>query len=46
MALVSTLLTGGTLLAGGITLYLSSKSSSSTALVVRPNALSLEGKFL
>jgi tetratricopeptide (TPR) repeat protein len=45
MALVSTVLTGGTLLAGGITLYLSTRPSSSTALVVRPGAFTFEGTF-
>lgn len=45
MALVSTLLTGGAVLAGGITIYLSTTSKTSTALNIGPGSLLLKGAF-
>jgi tetratricopeptide (TPR) repeat protein len=45
MALVSTLLTGGAVLAGGVTIYLSVTPRSTTALTVGPGSLHLGGAF-
>lgn len=46
MALVSTILTGGALVAGGISIYLSTRPSTTTALTLRPGSVALEGRFL